>query len=91
MSDLTGEQIVTLSTIWWWQKLGETGSRQTSNTKIWCGESESQESKEQYQAKISYRFTALENLDDDVDIIWAWEGIRKNIKPSAKENRIETA
>jgi hypothetical protein len=39
--------------------------------------------KEQYQVKISDRFTALENLDDDVDINRAWGSIRENIKPSA--------
>jgi hypothetical protein len=26
-----------------------------------------------YQVKISKRFAALENLDDDMDIIGAWE------------------
>jgi len=35
------------------------------------------EVKEQYQVKISNRFAALENLDDDVDINRAWESIRK--------------
>jgi hypothetical protein len=42
------------------------------------------EGKEQYHVEISYRFTALENLDDEVDINRAWETIRKNIKISAK-------
>jgi hypothetical protein len=32
--------------------------------------------KEQYQVKISNRFTALETLDDDVDINRALENIR---------------
>jgi hypothetical protein len=31
------------------------------------------EGKEQCQVKISNRFSALENLDDDVDINRAWE------------------
>jgi hypothetical protein len=44
------------------------------------------ESKEQYRIEISNRFTALENLDDDVDISRAWETIRENIKISAKES-----
>jgi hypothetical protein len=38
------------------------------------------EVKEQYQVRISNRFAALENLDedddDDVNISRAWEGIR---------------
>jgi len=31
------------------------------------------EDKEEYQIKISNRFTAVENLNDDVDNIRAWE------------------
>jgi hypothetical protein len=31
------------------------------------------EGKEQYWVEISYRFTALGNLDDDVDIKRTWE------------------
>jgi hypothetical protein len=42
------------------------------------------ESKEHYWVEISNRFTALENLDDNVDINRAWETIRENIKISAK-------
>jgi hypothetical protein len=42
------------------------------------------EGKEHYQVEISNRFTALENLDDDVDINRAWETIRENIKISAE-------
>jgi hypothetical protein len=34
------------------------------------------EGKQQYNVKISNRFTALENLDDDMDINRAWETIR---------------
>jgi hypothetical protein len=36
--------------------------------------------KQQYQAKLSNGFAALENLHDDVDIITAWETISENIK-----------
>jgi hypothetical protein len=39
--------------------------------------------KELYQVKISNRFTALENLVDDVDINRAWKIIRENIQISA--------
>jgi hypothetical protein len=42
--------------------------------------------KEQYHVEISNRFTSLENLDTDVDIIRPWETTRENIKVSAKEN-----
>jgi hypothetical protein len=41
---------------------------------------------EQYQVETSNRFTALQNLDDDVDINRAWESIGGNIKISAKES-----
>jgi len=41
------------------------------------------EVKEHYQVKISNRFAALKNLDnDDVDVSRAWESIRANIKVS---------
>ncbi|PNF35371.1 hypothetical protein B7P43_G02578 [Cryptotermes secundus] len=43
------------------------------------------ESKEQYRVEVSSRFTALENLDTEVDVNKAWETIRENIKISAKE------
>jgi hypothetical protein len=36
--------------------------------------------KERYELKISKRFTALENIDDDVYINRACESIRINIK-----------
>jgi len=50
------------------------------------------EVKEQYQVKISNRFAAVENLDDDdsdsddVDISRTWESIRENKKALATEN-----
>jgi hypothetical protein len=44
------------------------------------------EVKEQYIVKISDRFTALGNLDDDVDVNKTWEAIRENIKISTKES-----
>jgi hypothetical protein len=42
--------------------------------------------KKQYPVEISNRFTALENLDTEVDIITAWETIRENIEISVKES-----
>jgi 50S ribosomal subunit-associated GTPase HflX len=44
------------------------------------------EGKEQYHVEVSNRFTALENLDTEVDSNRAWETARKNIKISAKES-----
>jgi hypothetical protein len=44
------------------------------------------EVKEQYQVKITNRFAALENFDDNVEMNRAWENIRENIKISAKES-----
>jgi hypothetical protein len=44
------------------------------------------EVKEQYQVKITNRFPALENFDDNVDMNSAWENIRENIKTSVKES-----
>jgi hypothetical protein len=44
------------------------------------------EVKEQYQVKITNRFAALENFDDNVDLNRAWENIRENIQTSAKDS-----
>jgi hypothetical protein len=44
------------------------------------------EGKEQYHVEISNWFTAVENIDSEVDINRVWETIRENIKISAKES-----
>jgi hypothetical protein len=44
------------------------------------------EGKEQCRVEISNRFTALENLDTELDINKARKTIRENIKISAKES-----
>jgi hypothetical protein len=44
------------------------------------------ESKEEYEAKITKSFAALEDLDDDVDKNRDWKTVRENIKILAKEN-----
>jgi hypothetical protein len=41
--------------------------------------------KEQCQVTIKNRFSALENLEDNVDNNRAWDAIRENIKFSPKE------
>jgi hypothetical protein len=38
------------------------------------------EVRKQYQTEITYRFTALEKLNDDEDINKAWENVKENIK-----------
>jgi hypothetical protein len=44
------------------------------------------EVKEQYQVKITNRFAALENFDDNIDMNRAWENIRENTKTSTNES-----
>jgi hypothetical protein len=44
------------------------------------------EGKDQYHIAIKNRFTALENVDAEVDINRAWKTIREDIKISGKEN-----
>jgi hypothetical protein len=43
------------------------------------------EVRKQYQTEITNRYGALENLRDSEDIKRAWENIKDNIKPLAKE------
>jgi hypothetical protein len=43
------------------------------------------EGNEQFCVEVSNRFTALEDLDAEVEINSDWETIRENIKISAKE------
>jgi hypothetical protein len=44
------------------------------------------EGKVQYYVEISKSFTALENLDAEVDVNSVWESIGEDINISAKEN-----
>jgi len=44
------------------------------------------EVREQYKIEITNRFAALENSDDDEDVIRTWENIKENIQTSAKES-----
>jgi hypothetical protein len=74
MSDLSGQQILTLSTIWWWKNLGErlAVSKQTTHRDHLEGFNLNKlnevEGKEQCRLEISNRFAALENLDTGVDV-----------------------
>jgi hypothetical protein len=47
------------------------------------------EVKEQYQIKISNRFSALEKLYNSKDINRTWENIKENIKTNVKEFRLK--
>jgi hypothetical protein len=42
--------------------------------------------KEQYRVEISNRFSALENLDTEVNVNKFWKTIRENIKISVNES-----
>ena len=44
------------------------------------------EVRKNYVFEISNRFAALQNLSDGKDINRAWESIKENIKPSAKDS-----
>jgi len=44
------------------------------------------EVRKHYQLKITNRFAALENLNDDEDVNRIWENIKENIITSAKES-----
>jgi hypothetical protein len=44
------------------------------------------EGKEKYHFEVSNRFATLEVLDNEVEIISAWETIRENFKISAKDS-----
>jgi hypothetical protein len=62
MSDRSGQQIVILTTIWWWQKLGRDWHRVLME-RVNLKKSNNVEGKEQNRVEISNRFAALENLD----------------------------
>jgi hypothetical protein len=44
------------------------------------------EGKEKYRVEISNKFTALENIDAEVDINRAWETIKEDTNISTKES-----
>jgi hypothetical protein len=63
--------------------------RQNSNTEEFdLKRLDDVEVKEKYQVEISNIIAASECLDKSFDINNAWESIRGNIKPSAKDNQI---
>jgi len=44
------------------------------------------EVRERYQIKITNRFAALENVNDDEDVNRIWENIKENVETSAEES-----
>jgi hypothetical protein len=83
MCDLSGEQPVVLTTIWWWQKSGETGNKETTQKsqkfdieRLTLRKLNEVESKEQYYVEISVFIP----LGDNVDIDGACQTIRENIQ-----------
>jgi hypothetical protein len=58
----------------------------TENKKIGKDVLNDAEIKEKYLVKITNRFAALENFNDNVDMNRAWENIIENINISAKES-----
>jgi hypothetical protein len=92
MSDLSEGLLVTVTIIWYLQKLGRDWQwakrmvkkmdMEIFNLKQLNGE----EVKEQYQVIIKIKSAALENLDDNGYISRAWDTIRENIKILAKES-----
>ena len=44
------------------------------------------EVRKQYQIDITNRFAALENMNEEEDVIRTWENIKENVKTSAKES-----
>jgi hypothetical protein len=86
MYDYSGQQIVILTTIWWWQNIGRDWQivNNDSTDLIWSVQSH--EIKQQFRVQISNRFAALEDLDAEEEINSAWETINEKTKISAQES-----
>jgi hypothetical protein len=75
MHEVSGELIVTLITVWWFD--GERFNMRKLNDL---------DVRKQYQIEFTNMFSALENVKDDEDINRAWKSIKQNIKTLAKES-----
>jgi hypothetical protein len=80
MLDHTGQQIVILKTICWWQKFGGDYHWINNDYTDFI-----RRGKEQYRVEVSNRIPALEGLAAEVANNSVWEIIRENIKISAKQ------
>jgi hypothetical protein len=70
MNEVSGELIVTLTTIWWLKKLGKLAVRkQTAQKFDWetfnVRKLNDLEIRKQYQIEITNRFAAFKNLSDE--------------------------
>ena len=92
MYEVSGELIVRLITIWWWQKLGKDravrkqAAQKSDGGRFNLRKLNDLEVRKQYQIEITNRFAASENVNEDKDINRGWESIKKNIKTSATES-----
>jgi hypothetical protein len=74
MFDLSGQQIVIVTTIWWWRKIRERLAVNKQRSHIFNMERfnhkklKDVEGKEQFRVEVSNRFAALEYLDAEVEI-----------------------
>jgi hypothetical protein len=94
MSDHSGQQIVILTTIWWWRELGRLAmSKQTMHSvhieRFNIKKLSEIEGKEQYHIEISNRFTASDKIDTEVDVNKVWETIKTEYQHFCKrESRL---
>jgi hypothetical protein len=91
MFNHSGQQIVIVTTIWWWQVRGRLAvNKQRSYTfhmeRFNLKKLNKVEGKEQFRVEVSNRYAALQDLDAEVEINSAWETIQENIKISAKQS-----
>ena len=71
--EVSEERILTLITIWWWQKLGKLAVRKQAAQKSDRGRFNLRklndlEVRKPYQIEITNRFAALENVSEDEDL-----------------------
>jgi hypothetical protein len=89
MSSHSGQQIVTLTILWWRHRLGKKqGSHKFHRKRFNLKKLNEVDGKEKYHVEVSNRSAALEDLDAEVELNSIWESIRERIKISVKECRL---
>jgi hypothetical protein len=78
MCDHSGQQIVIVTTIWWWRNLGRVAvnkqrSQRGNMERFNLKNLNDVEGKEQFRVEVSNRLAALQDLDTEVEINSAWE------------------
>ena len=68
--------------------MGEQAAQRFDRQRFNLRELNEPEVRELYQIEITYRFAALENLNNDEDVDRIWENIKENIQTSAKESLV---